>query len=42
MQQQTAKPVLVADTVGRQLSVTVSLPEDDGMVSPDKSLLRGS
>ncbi len=41
MQLQTAKPVLVAGTVGRQLVVNSSVQEDDGVVPPNESLLRG-
>lgn len=33
--------MLVADTVGRQSAAGLPVPEDDGVVLPDESLLRG-
>ena len=42
MPQQTVNPVLVTDTVGRRSSAAEMSPlEEDGVVSPDESRLRG-
>ena len=40
-QQQTVKPVLMAETVARHSAAKLSVYEDDGVVSPDEGLLRG-
>ena len=40
-QQQTVQPVVMAETVARHSAAELSGYEDDGVVSPDESLLRG-
>ena len=40
-QQQTVKPVVMAETVARHSGAKLSGDEDDAVVSPDESLLRG-